>query len=112
NPLYSVAVGAPAAVAIANTGPQALFVSGVGAPSMYKGLTNDYASVMVTRWGDTNASSYTPTNFSYSGTPVVGVDFTPASLTFSPGDVSKPAVIRPLQTNTNYVGNQTITIGV
>lgn len=127
---YSLAVGGAAVVSIVNTAPQAVTVSGVQYPTMYKGLTNDFASFFITRLGDTNAPSYTVNNFTYSGTAVHGTDYTSVGRTvtngtpgsvplaigggvaINPGDTTVSATISPLQNVTGYVGNKTATIGV
>lgn len=127
---YSVAVGGAAIVSIVNTGPQAVMVSGVQYPTMYKGLTNDFASFFITRLGDTNAPSYTINNFTYSGTATHGTDYTSVGRTvtngtpagvplaigggvaINQGDITVSATISPLQNVTGYVGNKTATVGI
>ena len=108
-----------ATIFIVNTGPQ-LLVPSAGAPSMYKALSNDYASFILTRWGDTNVASYSAAAFTYAGTAVVGTDYTtPAAMTFAPGDVTQTNQISPLVNgavpshalNNPYVGNKTAVIG-
>lgn len=104
-------------VYIQNTGPQTLLLT--PAPSgttMYRGVTNDYATFIVTRLGDTNGPgnsvgnvtprSFTVTNVAYLGSALLGTDFLagaqrldpagngvivppvpgPASILFNPGD--------------------------
>lgn len=138
NNAYSVPVGGAPVVSIQNTSPQALQVTGVGSliagtptPSMYKGLTNDFASFVITRLGDTNnnGSTYVVTNFTYGGTAVAGVDYTlpgrtlnatagvtpltiGGGVTIAPGDTAVTATITPLPNGTNYTGNKSIVIGV
>jgi hypothetical protein len=106
-------------ITIQNIGPQQLQVSGVAAPTMYKAFSNDYASFYVQRLGDTNATAYTATAFTYAGTAVTGLDYTLPSVTINPGDVQKAVTISPLvngelpqDTNTVYTGNKTVVIGM
>lgn len=120
-PGYSVAPPSSDTVYIANTGPQLVLVSSVVAPSMYNSFSNDYASFVVTRWGDTNAASYTVNAYTGTGTAISGVDYTtPQPITFNPGDVSYTNYISPLMngqlpvasTTNVYVGNKTAIVGV
>ncbi len=102
-----------ATITIENIGPQVVFISGVSAPSMYKRHTNDYASFVLTRWGDTNAASYTVSSFTYAGTAALGTDFVGAGpITLNPGDVTATNTISPLAPTTNYAGNRTVVIGL
>jgi hypothetical protein len=87
---------------------------------MYKAFSNDFASVLLTRLGDTNTSYTVQANaFSYTGTAVNGTDFTPmAAVTFNPGDLTKTASVSPLANglppvdtaNPVYTGNKTINV--
>ncbi|HTV39374.1 MAG TPA: hypothetical protein VMF08_02255 [Candidatus Sulfotelmatobacter sp.] len=114
-------VGTPAAdtVDIQNTGPQLVFVSGVGAPSMYKAFSNDYASFTVTRWGNTNVAAY-PISFTTTGTAVSGQDYTAPTLMINPGDINDTVYVSPLiagqlpidTNNLPYTGNETIIVSV
>jgi hypothetical protein len=100
-------------VYIQNTGPQFLFISSVPAPTMYKGLTNDFVSFVVTRWGDTNAATYTGvSSYVTSGAP--GAFTGPSDfMTFNPGDLTVTnKTISPVINTTNYVGNKTFTLTV
>ncbi|HEV2691696.1 MAG TPA: hypothetical protein VG347_02255 [Verrucomicrobiae bacterium] len=101
-------------VSIQNTGPQLVFISSALGSTMYKGLTNDFCSFILTRWGDTNAPSYLVTNFIYSGVAQSNVQFTAAQgITINPGDITDTnASIFPLIDTTNYVGNKTFTVGL
>lgn len=102
-------------VAIQNTSSQLLFVA-PRAPTMYKAFASDFASVTVTRWGDTNVSYAVPASaFSYSGSAVSGVDFTPiASTTLDAGALTATLTIGPLSNgvppidvaNPQYSGNK------
>ncbi|HEX3800598.1 MAG TPA: hypothetical protein VH413_18035 [Verrucomicrobiae bacterium] len=131
NSAYALAPGTFPSVNIVNTGPQALQIGGVVATNAYKGLTNDFASFTIQRLGDTNfATPYIVSNFTYSGTGAVGVDYTSPARTIAsgvagadvlvlgggvminPGDVNVTATISPLQTITNYTGNRIVTIGL
>ena len=119
---YSTVGGSNSAtIYIVNTGPQ-LLVPSAGVPSMYKALSNDYASFILTRWGDTNVASYPASSFTYppGGTAVAGYDYTtPAAMTFAPGDITQTNRISPLVNgavpshalNNPYVGNKTAVIG-
>jgi hypothetical protein len=100
-------------VAIQNTGPQFLFISSVPAPTMYKRLTNDFVSFVVTRWGDTNAATYTGvSSYVTSGAP--GAFTGPSDfMTINPGDLTVTnKSISPVINTTNYVGNKTFTLTV
>jgi hypothetical protein len=103
-----------------NTAPDEL-VASVGAPTMYNVFSNDYASLIITRWGDTNAATLTASSFTYSGTAVEGVDYTqPTPVTFNPGDLTQTSYIYPLHNGqlpvdssaNPYVGNKTAIIGI
>jgi hypothetical protein len=98
---------------IASTGPQEISITSVSAPSMYRGLSNDFASFIVTRYGDTNATAYTipATSFTYGGTATVGVDYAAiGAVTFNPGDQSETvSVSNPVVTGV-YHGNESITV--
>jgi hypothetical protein len=111
---------ASATLTLLNTGPQQLVASAVSVSSMYNAFSNDYASFIITRSGDTNAASYAASGYTYGGTAVAGVDYTlPGSVTFNPGDLTKTNYIYPLNngqppmaSSTNaYVGNKTVIIG-
>lgn len=56
---YNYQASTTSTIYLANEGPQELFISGTAAPTMYRGLTNDFVAFTVTRWGDTNAGLYT-----------------------------------------------------
>lgn len=73
-----------ATISIANTGPQYLALSAASSgTSMNRGIPNDYAKFVVTRWGDTNGPiaaggtplSYTVTNITYTGTANFSGDY-------------------------------------
>jgi hypothetical protein len=102
-------------VFIQNTGPQYVFISGVSAPSMYKAYPSDYVSVVLTRYGDTNAASYSVGSFTYGGTAVLNSDYVAASpITFNPGDITVTNIIPSagLPPTGIYVGNRTLTVGL
>lgn len=108
---YFPAVPLVGSVTINNTGPQLLVLSSATYGStMRRGVVNDYAKFIITRYGDLTQSTYTITNFTYGGSAAFPLDYTakaqnysPASspvdgtpgITFNPGDVSI----------TNLVGN-------
>jgi hypothetical protein len=114
---YSITPPSTVSINILNTGPQKIF-SATGAPSMYNAFSNDYVSLSLTRWGDTNAAAYTVNSFTIlGGTAVEGTDYTPPSaVTIHPGDALDVSYIYPLingqppvdTTNGTYVGNKTI----
>ena len=116
---YSLAP-ASATLNLINTAPNKLVASATAA-SMDNAFSNDYASFTITRWGDTNAATFTASSFTYSGTAVAGVDYTlPGPVTFNPGDISQTNYISPLSngqlpvdSSTNaYVGNKTAIVAV
>lgn len=110
---YSTTIPFQDTVAIQNNGPQYVFISSVLKSSMYKGLTNDYTAVVLTRWGDTNAATYTVANYTYGGTAVSGLQFVPAPpVVFNPGDATVTNLITPLIDTTNYVGTKTVVFGL
>jgi len=111
-------------VYIQNTGPQTLSIT--AAPTgntLYRGVTNDYATFIITRLGDTNGPgnilgniaprSFTVTNVTYLGSALPGIDFTagaqridpagngviappvsgPAAIVFNPGDTVLTCVV-------------------
>jgi hypothetical protein len=113
---YSVAPPTSATMAIANTGPQEIGITSVAAPIMYRGISNDYASFVITRFGDTNAAAYTiPANaFSYGGTAKAGVDYLAlaGAVTVNPGDqIETVLVSNPVVTGV-YHGNETILVSL
>jgi len=110
---YSAVAPSKDTVFIADDGPQVLVISTTSSNSMYEAITNDYVTFAVTRWGDTNAASYSMSSFVYSGTALAGVDFVPTSsvLTFDPGVVSVNFNVSPLH-NPAFTGNKTLTVGV
>ena len=95
---------------------------------MYRGLTNDFVSFVITRWGNTNATAYTvaPTSITLGGTAVFGTDYkagpqpvsytvNPASgagstITVSPGDTTETFEVGLPQPHATFTGNQTITV--
>jgi len=118
-------------VYIQNTGPQSLSITSVPGPTMYRGLFNDWANFIITRYGDTNQPAYTVTNFTFGGTAVFGVDFlasgqspvsshngslTPGSPGFviHPGDISLMAAIgSPVPSPLNAIPvDKTIVVGL
>ena len=117
---YSTTLPFNDTVYIQNTSANQLILTPAAA-TMYKAFSNDFASVLLTRVGDTNATAYTipATAFTYSGSAVKGTDFTPmAAVTFNPGDATHTTSISPLAngalpvdtTNATYVGNKTIVV--
>jgi hypothetical protein len=119
-PAYRVAGLGSATVTMLNTAPDEL-VASVQIPSMYNGLSNDYATLTITRWGDTNAPAFTASSFTFAGTAVEGMDYTmPTPVTFNPGDLSQLSYVYPLiggavpthSASLPYTGNKTAIIGM
>jgi hypothetical protein len=112
---YSPVPPTSATMAIANTGPQEIAITGVASTSMYRGISNDFASFVITRYGDTNAASYSiPANsFTYGGTATVGSDYAAIGpVTFNPGDQTETVeVANPVATGV-YHGNETILVSL
>jgi hypothetical protein len=117
---YSAVQPSSDTVYIQNTSSNELVLTAAAA-TMYKAFSNDFASVTLTRLGDTNAAAYTvpATAFSYSGTAVKGTDFTPmSSVTITQGGITFTASISPLSNgvppadtiNPVYVGNKNVTV--
>lgn len=119
-PSYLAGSPSSGTVTIANTGPQLLILSQASNGStMSRGILNDYAEFVITRYGDTNGPgssygsvsphSFTVTNFTYSGTAVFPVDYTAQAqnvgnqppVNGTPGIVINPGDV----TVTNDVGN-------
>jgi hypothetical protein len=118
--VYSVASPGTGLLTLLNTASPQVTASPVVA-SMYNAFSNDYASFVITRLGDTNAAAFTVNSFSYAGTAVAGVDYTlPLPVTFNPGDLVQTDSISPLisgqlpvdSTTNVYVGNKTAIISV
>lgn len=119
SPSYALAP-ASATLYLINTAPDQLVASPLAA-TMYNAFSNDYASFTITRWGDTNADSFTVSTYTYAGTAVAGVDYTlPGSVTFNPGDIVYTNYISPLSngqlpvdsSSNPYVGNKTAIISI
>ncbi len=86
-----------ATLSIANTGPQYVFLTAASSgTTMNRGIPNDYAKFIVTRWGDTNgpnntASSITPlaytvSNITYTGTANFTNDYGAQAQRVDPAD--------------------------
>jgi hypothetical protein len=117
---YSTTLPFSDTVYIQNTSANQLILT-PSAATMYKAFSTDFASVLLTRLGDTNATAYTvpATAFSYSGSAVAGTDFTPLSaVTFNPGDFTHTTKMSPLANgvppvntvNPTYAGNKSTTV--
>jgi hypothetical protein len=112
---YSAEPPVTATINIINIGPQYVFISGVSAASMYKAYSNDYVSFVLTRWGDTNATSYNVANYNYSGTAVLNTDYLGANpIAINPGEVLVTNIIprTAIPPSGVYTGNRTITVGL
>jgi hypothetical protein len=126
--VYSVTPPTSATIYIVNTGPQLLMVNNGGATTMYRGSAKDYGTATITRWGDTNANTYTvqAANFTYAGTAQQNVDFTglvqpfnmaganngSADISINPGDVNVTVMVGNPAATANYVGDKTIILGL
>jgi len=83
---------------------------------MYERHTNDYCSVIVTRWGDPNAFlQIETTNFTFGGDAVEGVDFVLDTNAFPlfifGGTTTFTNFVTPLD-NGSYTGDRTFTVGL
>ncbi len=118
---YNVGFQNQATTFIINTATPQLVVTPGGA-KMYNAYSNDYSSISVTRWGNTNVA-ITSAVFTYGGAAVNGTDYTPVSTTvaFNAGDVTKTVRIAkplingqpPVHTATpTYVGDKTFTVAI
>ncbi|PWU21210.1 MAG: hypothetical protein C5B50_02165 [Verrucomicrobia bacterium] len=97
-------------VTIQNTNTPQIFLSG-GATSMYKSFSNDFASFILTRWGNTNAN-LTVSTITYGGTAIPGTDFvTTNNIPLPPGTTTATATVSPLDPTSSYTGNKTIVVG-
>jgi hypothetical protein len=123
-------------VTIANTGPQYISITRVSAGSMYRGLSNDFGSFVITRLGDTNGpggasapSALTLTNFTYGGTAAFGTDYLAGAqlavgsypvdsspgVVINPGDVTKTVIVGapvPTPYGQPAVGTKTVVVGL
>ncbi len=115
---YSVTQPSAATVLIQNTSSNQLVVT-AGAPTMYKAFANDFASLTLTRLGDTNAANYSTAAFTYAGTAQVGVDFTAIpAVAWNQGDITHVPQTHPLSNgvppvdvaNPAYSGNKIVTV--
>ncbi len=123
---YSAVAPSAAFAAIANTGPQVLVLSGNN--TMYRANSNDFAVFTVTRYGDTNAPTWSvpPTAFTLGGSAVFGTDYTagpqpvsftvPATagtgsaVTVNTGDLAETIEVGLPQIHSAYTGNLSIAI--
>ncbi|HEV2453344.1 MAG TPA: Calx-beta domain-containing protein [Verrucomicrobiae bacterium] len=117
---YTLGVN-PATISILNTATPELIPS-VGQSSMYNAFSNDYASVLITRLGDTNTIlTLAAGNFTLTGTATENTDYTPpTTITFHPGDLTQTTYIYPLNggqvpthnPNLTYSGNKTVVLSI
>lgn len=118
---YIVGFQNQATTFIINTATPQLVV-GTAAGSMYNAYSNDYTSISVTRWGDTNVA-VTSAAFTYGGAAVRNTDFVSSSTTvaFNKGDLTKTVkVAKPLingqipvhSPNLAYTGDKTFTVTI
>lgn len=108
-----------ATVEILNAATPYLMAS-VNQGSMYNAFSNDYASVTITRWGDTNTTE-TVAGYTLAGSATNGIDYTaPAPVTFNPGDLTKVTHVSPLNggalpthnLNLPFTGNKSIVFSI
>jgi hypothetical protein len=107
-----------ATAAIVDNDPALLSLSTVGAaPTMFERHANDYASVTVNRWGDTNLLvTLNAANFTFGGSAVLTTDFVVDSSQFpfniNPGDVAPVLkLVNPVD-NAAYTGNKSIVVSM
>jgi hypothetical protein len=126
NSAYAIEGPTNATIFLPNEGPQELFISSVGASTMYRGLPSDFVSFNVTRWGDTNAGSYTVPGsaVNLAGTATLGVDYnggpqpvsftvpgtagTGSGIVIKPGDITDSFEVGLPLPHSSYTGSQTI----
>jgi hypothetical protein len=118
---YSTTLPFSDTVYIRNTSSNELFLT-ASAATMYKAFSNDFASILLTRLGDTNVTYAIPAgSFTYSGTAVPNTDFTPiGAVTVGNGALTVTASIKPLSNgvppadtiNPAYAGNKSTTVTV
>ncbi len=119
---YSTTLPFSDTVYIQNTSSNELFVSAYAA-TMYKAFSNDFASILLTRLGDTNVTYTVPaTAFSYAGsTAIQGTDFKAMpAVTVPKGALTETVSVSPLANgalpvdtiNPTYAGNKTINVTV
>lgn len=117
---YTLGAGS-ATINIFNTATPYLMTA-ASASSMYNAFSNDYVSVTITRWGDTNAiTTVSSANFTTAGTAAKGMDYTaPPAVTFNAGDLTKTVYMYPRiggalpvhSTGLPFSGNKTIVFGI
>ena len=108
---YSASAPVTATVNIQNTATPQLILSAAAATA-YKRFTNDYASVTITRLGNTN-TTFTVSTLSYGGTAVQNTDYSLLSpTTIALGAVTTTAkIFSPLNPpEPSYVGSKTVIV--
>jgi hypothetical protein len=107
---YSTAFPPSDAVTIQNTAEPQLVLS-AGASTAYKRFTNDYASVTITRMGNTNVTLSVST-FTFGGTAVKNTDYAVLPVTIPAGTVTMAApIFNPLNPpEPVWVGDKTVTV--
>jgi hypothetical protein len=89
---YGIGSPSSATVSIANSGAETFLVSS-GAATMYRGMSSDFVTYTLTRWGDTNTSTAIPTtDFAMTGGAVYGTDYSAGP---QPANFAKPATSGP-----------------
>ncbi len=127
-PAYSVIAPFTETAYIASSGPQVLVLGATSDPSMYRANANDFAIFKMTRYGDTNASSYSipPAAFTLGGAAVFGTDYTAgpqpvnfataptagsgSAVTVNTGDLSESVEVGLPQLHSAYTGNLPILV--
>jgi hypothetical protein len=110
-------VATGSAVATIADNDQPLLIASVVAGSMYERHPTDFASVRITRWGDTSLPLQLEVgNFSFGGTAVLNTDYVVNSslfpLTIDSGiSAITNNLVSPLD-NAAYTGNKTIIVGL
>lgn len=110
-------VATGSAVATIADNDQPLLIASVVAGSMYERHSTDFASVRITRWGDTSVPLQLEAgNFTFAGGAVLNTDYVVNSgsfpLTIDSGvSAVTNNLVSPLDNNT-YTGNKTIIVGL
>ncbi len=108
---YSAVAPVSASIAIQNTAEPQLVISAAAA-TCYKRYTSDFASISVTRLGDTN-TTFPISTLTFGGTAVQGTDYTVLGTPSLPAGVITATfpVISPLNPpEPTYVGNKTVVV--
>jgi len=110
---YSAVSPVSATVFIQNTAEPQLVLNAAAATA-YKRFTNDYASISITRMGNTN-TSFTLSTLNLGGTAVLGTDFsTYPAPSFNNGEITKTfRILQPLNpAELTYAGSKSVVVTV